>query len=174
MSGLAAVLGGALWFFRAILEGSSAPEPGGFTSAWFFVVPLLLLAGLAGTYVLHGERLAGLGQAGITQGCVGLGFLAAGFLADFMLGIEGASRVASFGFLVLAVGMVLLGYATFQREVFPRWNFLPLAIGATVPLDILLGGISWARVAVSAFFGLGWMLLGFLLWQTQHRGESRL
>lgn len=172
LSGLAAVLGGALWTFRVVLEGSSAPEPGGFANSWFFAVPLLLLSGLAGMYALYRERLATLGQAGVTQGCIGLGFLAAGFLGDFALGIEEASRVSSFGFLIFTLGMVLLGYATVRSEVFPRWNFLPLAIGVAVPLDILLGGVSWARVAVAAFFGLCWVLFGYLVW-SDARGEER-
>lgn len=161
---MAAVLGGALWTFRVVFEGSSALEPGGFANAWFFTVPLLLLSSLAGVYALYRERLATLGQAGVTQGCIGLGFLAAGFLGDFALGIEGAGRVSSFGFLILTLGMVLLGYATVRSELFPRWNFLPLAIGIVVPLDIILGGVSWARVVVSAFFGLCWVLLGYLVW----------
>lgn len=164
LSGLAAVLGGALWAFRVVLEGTSAPESDGFANAWFFTVPLLLLFGLAGVYVLYRQRLASLGQAGVTQGCIGLGFLAAGFLGDFTLGIEGAGRVSSFGFLIFTFGMVLLGYATVRSDLFPRWNFLPLAIGIVVPLDIILGEISWARVVVSAFFGLCWVLLGYLVW----------
>jgi hypothetical protein len=172
LSGLAAVLGGALWTFRVVVEGSSAPEPDGFTNAWFFVVPLLLLASLVGTYALYRERLAALGQAGVTQGCIGLGFLTAGFLGDLALGIEGAGRVSSFGFLIFTLGMVLLGYAAVRSELFPRWNSLPLAIGIAVPLDILLGGVSWARVAVSVFFGLCWVLFGYLVW-SDAKGADR-
>lgn len=170
-SGLAAALGGALWTSRVVFEGTIAPEPGGFASAWFFVVPLLLLSGLAGVYALYRERLATLGQAGVTQSCIGLGFLAAGFLGDFALGIEGAGRVSSFGFLIFTLGMVLLGYATIRSEVFPRWNTLPLVIGVAVPLDILLGEVYWARVAVSAFFGLCWVLFGYLIWSDARETE---
>jgi hypothetical protein len=170
-SALAAVLGGALWIFRVVVEGSGAPEPGGFASSWFFVVPLFLLFSLTGTYVLYRDRLGSLGQAGITQGCIGLGFLAVGFLVDLALGLEGVVRISSFGFLILTLGMVLLGYATVRSDLFYRWNFLPLAIGIAIPLDIIVGGIFWAQIAVSVFFGLCWVLLGYLVWSDAGRAE---
>lgn len=161
--GLAAVLGGALWVLRAVAEGRGAPESGGFAEAALFAVPLLLLAGLAGLYALYGNRLAGLGHAGFSQGFIGLGMLAAGLFGEFTLGIEGAGRLSSLGFLVLALGMVLLGYASFGKEPFPRFNWVPLVIGIAVPLDLLVGEIPEARAAVSALFGLGWVLLGYLV-----------
>lgn len=172
-SGLAAALGGALWILRAVLGGRHAPEAGGLADAAFFTVPLLLLAGLGGLYALYGNRLSGLGQAGFSQGFIGLGMLAVGLFGEFTLGFEGAGRLSSLGFLVLALGMVLLGNASFSKEPFPRFNFLPLVIGIAVPLDLLVGEVPWARVAVSVLFGLGWILLGFLIWQTPRPDEER-
>ncbi|HSK99354.1 MAG TPA: hypothetical protein VK869_03345 [Rubrobacteraceae bacterium] len=172
-SGLAAALGGALWILRAVLDGRRAPETGGLADAAFFIVPLLLLAGLGGLYVLYGDRLAGLGHAGFSQGFIGLGMLAVGLFGEFTLGFEGAGRLSSLGFLVLALGMVLLGYGSFSKEPFPRFNSLPLVIGIAVPLDLLVGEIPWARIAVSALFGIGWVLLGYLIWQARPPDEER-
>ncbi len=164
-SGPAAMLGGALWGLKAVWDGVDAfTGPNDVADVSFFIVPLLLLAGLAGLYARYAEHLAGVGQAGFIQGFIGLGFLVAGSVASFSLGVEGAEHILSFGFFILALGLVLLGFDTLKTEALPRWNFLPLVMGMLIPLSIIAGDLVWLHVAVSALFGLGWALLGYLLW----------
>lgn len=164
-SGLAGMLGGALWVLKAVGDGSGAfTGPNNVAEVSFFIVPLLLLAGLAGLYARYVEYMARVGRAGFIQGFLGLAFLAAGFVASFSFGVEGAERILSFGFLILTLGLVLLGFDTLKTEPLPRWNFLPLTMGVLIPLSVVAGDLVWLRVAISALFGLAWTLLGYLLW----------
>jgi hypothetical protein len=160
-SGPAAMLGGALWSLKAVAD--RATGPGNVTDVLFVVVPLLLLAGLAGLHVRYGRSTAGIGRMGLTQGFIGLALLAVGFLAEPLFEPEVAGRITSFGFLVLALGLVLLGFGALKTEAFPRWNSLPLAMGVLILLSVVAGDAVWLRVAISALFGLGWVLLGAVL-----------
>lgn len=157
---LAAMLGGGLWGAEAVLDAVAPPGRG---DALFFVAPLLLLAGTAGLHARYAGRAGGPGSTGFVQAFIGLALLAGGFLADLTLGLKGAARASSFGFLILAFGLVLLGFDALKTKAFPRWNALPLVIGVLVPLSAISGGVAPLRVALSVLFGLGWALLGYLL-----------
>lgn len=171
---MAAILGGVLWVLKVLLDPNDAPPwPDGPSDSLFFLVPLLLMAGLYGLFLVHGERLRGLGQAGFTQGLIGLGLLAGGFFGAYTLGNEELLRAASFGFFILAFGMVLLGYAAIKDEVLPDpWNYLPLAIAIVAPLAILIGGETWVRLVLSSLFGIGWVLFGVLVLSEAAKHEA--
>lgn len=158
--GLASIAGGVLWSAKAILDGVG---PGSGADRLFFIVPLLLLVGLVGLYGPYAGHTKGLGKAGFTQAFVGLALLAGGFAASLTLGVEGAVRVSSFGFLILAFGLILLGLEFLKTEPLPSWNFLPLALGLLVPLATIAGDLASLRMAFSVLFGLGWAMLGYLL-----------
>ena len=121
-----------------------------------FVAPLLFGAGLAGFYARYSERMQGEGRAGFAQAFAGLGFLTVG------LGIEEGIRISSFGFLILTLGLVVLGFAMLRTEPLPIWNFLPLAIGMLTLLNVIVAGYDFLRVAISVLFGLGWLVWGRL------------
>lgn len=155
-----------LWTLKVVLDPNDAPPwPNDPSDTLFFLAPLLLAAGLAGFYAIHKERLKGLGQTGFTQGIVGLGLLAGGFFGAYTLGEEPLLRASSFGFFILAFGLVLIGYAAITEDVLPRWNWLPIALGAVAPLGILIGVEVWLRIVISTLFGLGWVLFGALVWR---------
>jgi hypothetical protein len=98
----------------------------------------------------------------------------AGFVASFSFKVEGSEQILSFGFLILAFGLVLLGFATLKTEALPRWNFLPLAMGVLIPLEVILGGGASLGVVLSALFGLGWVPLGYLLWTDKAETVERV
>ena len=160
-SGPVAMLGGALWSLKAV--GDEVMGPDDITDTLFFVVPLLLLVGLVTLHARYGGRTAGIGRAGFTQSFIGLALLAVGILAESLLGPGVAGPITSFGFLVLALGLVLLGFGTLRNDALPRWNFLPLMMGVLILLNVVVGDAVWLRVAISALFGLGWVLLGYVL-----------
>lgn len=83
-------------------------------------------------------------------------------------------QILSFGFLILAFGLVLLGFATLKTEALPRRNFLPLAVGVLIPLEVILGGVAPLGVVLSAPFGLGWVPLGYLLWTDKAETVERV
>ena len=162
LGGVATVVGGALWCLRVALDGIG-DDPSAIAGRLLFVLPLLFGVGLAGFYARYSGRMRGEGRAGFVQTFVGLGFLAAGFLMDLTLGIDEGIRISSFGFIILTLGLVLLGFATLKTEPLPMWNFLPLAIGMLTLFNVIAGGYDLLRVAISALFGLGWLAWGALI-----------
>lgn len=162
LGGLAAAAGGLLWCLRVALDGV-----GGDTSTLagrsLFLVPLLFGAGLAGFYARYSGTMRGDGRGGFVQTFVGLGFLAVGFFMDLTLGLEGGIRVSSFGFIILTLGLVLLGFATIKNEPLLTWNFLPLAIGTLTLFNVILGSYEALRVLISVLFGLAWIVWGTLV-----------
>ena len=160
-SGPVGMLGGALWSLKAVADRVTGPHD--VTHALFFVVPLLLLVGLVSLHARYGGHTAGIGRVGFTQSFIGLALLAVGLFAESLLGLGAAGQITSFGFLVLALGLVLLGFGTLRNEALPRWNFLPLMMGVLIPLSVVAGDAVWLHVAISVLFGLGWVLLGYVL-----------
>lgn len=70
-------------------------------------------------------------------------------------------------FVVLLGGMLLFGYATLQSRALPRWNGLPLLIGATAAVATpAVAGIVPQPVGIGAYLlsGDGWILVGLVLW----------
>lgn len=164
VAGLASIVGGALWGVKVVLDGF-VPAPGviEITDPLFFVAPLLMIAGLAGVHARYAGRIMGMGRTGFVNGFIGLALLVVGFASGLSFGAEEAIRISSFGFLILAFGLVLLGLEVLKVAAFPRWNFLPLAMGLLVPLSVISGDAVLLRAPISALFGLGWVLLGLLL-----------
>ncbi|MGB3683066.1 MAG: hypothetical protein WA990_11340, partial [Rubrobacteraceae bacterium] len=146
LGGAAAAAGGVLWCLRVVLE-----EIGGDVSTLagrlLFVLPVLFILGLAGFYVNYSGRMRGEGRAGFVQAVVGLGFLAAGFLISLTFGIEEGTRISSFGFIILTLGLVILGFVTLKTEPMPAWNFLPLALGMLTLVNVIATGYDSVRVA---------------------------
>ncbi len=171
IGGAAAAVGGALWSLKIVLYG---PEPGGnIADLLFFFLPILFGAGLAGLYARYSGEMAGEGNAGFVQSFAGLALLSAGLFADLTLGLENTTRIVSFGFIILTLGLVILGFAMLKNEPLPMWNFLPLALGLLTPLNILIGDAPLIQLAISAAFGLGWLSLGTLVFLDQREPEVK-
>lgn len=160
---IATVTGGCLWIVKVVLDGLASPALVWATDPLFFVAPLLMLAGFWGFHARYSERIRGMGRTGFVNTFIGLVLLVVGFASGLSFGSEEALRISSFGFLILAFGLILLGLETMKVGALPRWSFLPLAMGLLVPLSIVAGDNALLRVPLSAFFGLGWVLLGVVL-----------
>jgi hypothetical protein len=171
IGGAAAAVGGALWSLKIVFYG---PEPGGaFADLLFFLLPILFGAGLVGLYARYSGEMAGEGNAGFVQSFAGLTLLTAGLFADLTLGLEGTTRIISFGFIILTLGLVILGFAMLKNEPLPMWNFLPLALGLLTPLNILIGDAPLIQLAISVAFGLGWLALGTLVFLDRREPEVK-
>jgi hypothetical protein len=164
LAALASIFGGSLWAVKVILDGIS---PNGSvseaTDSFFYIAPLLMTFGLAGFHSRYAALIQGMGRTGFVNAFIGLAMLVGGFVGGFTFGIEQAMRISSFGFLILAFGLVLLGLEVMKANALPRWNFLPLAMGLLVPLSVISGDAAILRAPLSALFGLGWILLGTIL-----------
>ena len=161
LGGIAAAAGGALWCLNVVLNSIGGPST--FTARLLFVLPLLFGAGLAGFYARYSGRMRGEGRAGFVQAFVGLGFLTAGFLMDLTIGLDEGVRISSFGFIILTLGLVLLGFPVLKIEPLPMWNFLPLALGMLTLLNVVATSYDLLRAAISVLFGLCWLAWGVLI-----------
>jgi len=72
--------------------------------------------------------------------------------------------------VLLAAGLMLLGFATIQAKVLPRWaSVLPLIIGLLLASGFLVALTigEWGFGIIILALGLGWVLLGYVLWADQ-------
>ncbi|MEW6637315.1 MAG: hypothetical protein AB1425_10955 [Actinomycetota bacterium] len=166
------MLGGLAWSAKAVLDGMGLSTPGFDPGdALLFAAPPLFFAGLAGLYRRYAAEVAAIGRAGFTQSFIGLAVLALGFPLRFVIDPGQAIRIPAFGLLILAIGLALLGFGTLKTGALPRWNFLPVAMGLLIPFGTLAGGIEPLRAALSALFGAGWAMLGYILWSASGSTE---
>jgi len=167
-SGLAAILGGALWIAKVLYEmNDETVYARDITDYMFFVVPLLLLVGLTGLYALGGRRSGQRGQGGLIGFFLGvLGLLAIsvsfglwtlGMVSDVLWGIL-------LGLLPLALGLLILGGSIIESGALGRANALPLVLGFVSILALILPPWNVAGVVVWALLGGGWSLLGIAIW----------
>ncbi len=170
-SALAAVLGGLLWdakIIYMIYESNSARQYlQDLTDTLLFVLPLLLLGGLAGLYVhcrgrlgeLENLSLAGfiLGSIGLAGASVWLGLWALGVVSDVLKGLWG-------GLLFVAIGLMLLGGSIIHAGLLGRWKAVPLVVGVTGILAVAMPPWNLVGVIAWALFGSTWLALGFVLW----------
>ena len=186
-SGLAAMLGGLLWMVLGALAGMTGGSTKvlglteGAYSRMFTVSLLLVTAGLAGLYARQAGRFGRLGAAGFVLAFIGLALMVLGIVIEWWIsdlifadvqpgqfkpGAHAGWGIFLVGFCVLAVGFVLVGIATIQAKALPRWSrALPLVIGL-LPASGFLVALSigeWGLLSP----GLGWMLLGYVLWSHQ-------
>lgn len=176
LGGLGAMLGGLLLAAKAFHDRNDAPPwPTDATDTLFFVVPLLFLIGLAGLYARCRGRLReaestmwlGAGAVGLAGSVVGhvTGMLEVG--PAWWLGISWWMFV--FGFFVVSLCLLFTGITVARFGPLPRWNGLPLAIGALGLLLILVGDApnsdlgAYLTLAMWMLYGLGWTALGYVL-----------
>lgn len=162
LGGVATAVGGIIWCLRIVLDEIGG-DPSEFMGRLLFIAPLLFGVGLIGFYARYSERMRGEGRTGLVQAFVGLGFLTVGFILDLTIGIEEGIQISSFGFIILTLGLVVLGFTMLKVEPLPMWNFLPLAIGMLTLLNVIVSGYDFLRVAISVLFGLGWLAWGALI-----------
>jgi hypothetical protein len=195
-SGLAAILGGISWLLLVPVITLTYPGRTGcsslqtvFSLGWedynklLPAVLLLLVVGLAGLTAQYGPRSGKLGRAGLVVALFGLGLMFLGSVGEFWLaggirtGITSGVLLGwmsySLGYLLLSVGMVLLGIAALRKRVLAYGNAVPLILrllGLPVFLTVT-SGVTLGVVLV-AFFGLGWVSLGYTLWSGKGKQYS--
>lgn len=188
LGGMAVMLGGALLGVLVPLVTLTYPGRAGWASvetvfslAWedysrmLTAALVLTLVGLACLGTRSWARSGSSERAGFIVSLVGLGLVSAGNVLEFWVagGIRGGvTAVAmsgwtafSLGFLLLAVGLVILGITAIRAKSLTYGNAVPLILGVlALPVFVTFtNGISFG-VALGALFGLGWVVLGYVLW----------
>lgn len=169
LAGVSAALGGILWVANVLFgEGVGG---GGVISALLTAMPVLFAGGLVGLFLRY-DIGSSPGKAGLAQGFAGLALLASGFVLD-AAGYGVAEQLLSFGLVIFALGLVLLGFSYLKDEPMPRLNSLPFVVGMLVPLSLILAPVEPLGLVASAVFGAGWVLMGALLVADARGSESR-
>jgi hypothetical protein len=180
------LLGGVLWALLPFAWASAHIEDVRSGSvAWFGVVavywifpvlaPVLIVAGLTALRRALGDGAGRLGRTGIAVSAVGLTAMALGN------GIEVASMTAGggevslghalflIGFLVSALGSVLVGIVVFRRRPDALSRIAALLLALSLPLGTAIAVVGsaiaphsdagfWAAISVPT--GIAWVLLG--------------
>jgi hypothetical protein len=183
-SGLAAMLGGALFVVSAVViasmprgcigdECASRPmRETGVAGALLMLALLLVVIGAAGLVirVRDAGRLGSLGKTGIVLGAVGAALPVIGSLIQGIL-FDGDYPLMPYfvipGVLALVVGFVLLGLAVLQAKVLPRWTAVLLIVGTLAMLGF---NDQNARALMAIPNGIAWVAVGYVLWSG--RGEE--
>ena len=177
MSALTAVLGGLAWNAKMIYESNSdRPYPEDLTDTLLFVVPLLLLAALAGLYLHSRGRLGEyenlsvlgfvLGSVGLLGASVSSALWALGLVSDVLRGLWG-------GLLLLAIGLLFIGGPILQVGLLGRWKAVPLIVGILGIVAVALPPWNAIGVAAWGLFGLAWVALGCALWSGERETAQR-
>ncbi len=177
-SALSAVLGGLLWDAKIIYESNNDhPYPTDITDALFFVVPLLMLSGLAGLYLLCRGQLSEqekeshwvgfvLGFGGLVGASVSSGMWALGLISDVLVGLL-------LGVLFVGFGLTLFGSSIIEAGLLGRWKALPMIMGLVSILAVMMPPWNFAGVAAWALLGLGWAGLGYVLWSYRDEPDQQ-
>jgi hypothetical protein len=183
-SGLAAMLGGALFVVSAVFiasmprgcigdECASRPmRETGVAGALLMLALLLVVIGAAGLVIRARDagRFGSLGKTGIVLGAVGAALPVIGSLIQGIL-FDGDYPLMPYfvipGVLALVVGFVLLGLAVLQAKVLPRWTAVLLIVGTLAMLGF---NDQNARALMAIPNGIAWVAVGYVLWSG--RGEE--
>lgn len=197
LAGPLTVAVGALWLTSAL--GDFAFQTGLVTDeAWVGIVALpFFFAFVPMLFALLGIRLrfhataGGLGRLGLAVSVAGCAGVLMTVLVGPLLGgatPEGAppawlSATAAACALAIRAGLLLFGVEALQHKPLPRWNALPLLLGATVVLSLpfewfgapallpLPGVTPFLHFALS---GAGWVWLGLALMAPHQTPQTAL
>ena len=192
-SGLALLLGAALFIVGSILSFAGAPLTPMWlvaTGVWMSGMVLVLL-GLPGIVARQASRAGWLGFAGFLLTFLGWFLLTGYYIVDNLILSPWLDALAPYVYAqwfvnpaaevsmhvansLLGGGGVLLGMATMRARVFPRWAGLPIIVSAVFALGSFVigsfGTIGPTSVAATlVVLGLGWM--GYALFTA--KGEAQ-
>ena len=149
LAGPLTIVVGALWLVSSI--GSFAFQTGlvrdeafvGFFALPFFLSFIPMLFALIGTRLRFHQSAGVLGRLGLALSVAGGAGVIVSVLASILLG-GGAPEVehrpwvnyaAVVGFLCIRIGYILFGVDALKYRLLPRWNLVPLLVGATIVLS---------------------------------------
>lgn len=176
-SGLAAILGGALWMVGLPGLGDKLP---GISHAGGHIIlavsALFILFGLAGVYARYAARGGRASKTGLGLGLLGAALVTIGNGLEGLFTLEIGWGLFMVGLLTLLIGMMVFSVAALRQRLLPRWNTWPFITSTLGLLVSFLASMIFnlnldttANADVLAFagmvgFGLGWMALGYTLW----------
>ena len=164
-SGLASLVGGALWVvvFSAHAWGASpgpaeGPPPVSFRGLGLpgWLALLLIASGFVGL-----DRPSWRGDGGGYGRLGRIGFDLAG-LGVFVVFVSSSSKnIGLIGAFLLIAGSLMVGVAALRTGLLPRWGAAALVVGS---LAFLLFDTEGLRAWFGVPYGAAWVAVGYLMW----------
>ena len=123
---------------------------------------ILMLIGIVAVFYYQYPGVGNLGFVGF-----GLAFIGS------LLLTSSTGNAAAFGFIAggisSGVGFILLGYATWQLNKFPRWIAAVWILGSLlgIPAVMVVSYAGYLLLLSAIFFSAGFIGAGLILWQDQ-------
>ena len=178
-SGLAAVLGGALWIIGAVNHASKPRgciaeecafrqmrESGALDGILTLLSLLLFAVAVTGLVILarSAGRFGKTGKTGVVLAAAGVALLVIVSLIQSVFFGGDFPLMPYFvipSLLAMVAGLVLLGVAILRSRVLPRWTAALLIIGALAMLGV---NEQTSRVLLTIPLGVAWVAVGYVLW----------
>lgn len=169
LGGVAGILGGILWSVSFQLgDVYVAVNP------WLAILSVLcLLICMAGMCFLERHtRVTRIALAVMSVTIIGFGegFIGTDWFMEEMLWI-----MVVLSLLIHLLALIVFGAANLKTRLFPRLNWIPLAMGV-LPLltsfllrSVSLWGLNWPVLMFALIFGVGWLTISVLLLKTRSR-----
>ncbi len=178
--GLASMLLGVVWSLVWLLWGLNRLPEGVALYGLAGLVPVLLLAALAGLAARAAGRWGWLGTTGLAMCFLGPLLLVVYLVGGVMLNPNDGSpwwEIFLGGHFALFIGLLLAGGAVMRARALPHWNALPLIMGVLGILSIFVVSAlyaPWGDRNVMGFipFSLSWVALGYALWSDTPEGAA--
>jgi len=159
-SGLAAMVGGALWGIVFVLFASRSSGPGltpPYRSFEGLGLPtllslLLIVSGFVGVHIWRREVYGRLGTAGFVLALVGV-------VVSVVSG--GSWPLIFLGSYALMIGSLVVGAAALATNALPRWGAIALIAGSVL---FFLFNTETAAAWFALPYGVAWIAVGYLLW----------
>jgi hypothetical protein len=168
-SGLAAMVGGALWVILFVLFALRSSGPG-LTSPYrsfeglslpILLSLLLIVSGFVGVHIWRREVYGRFGTVGFVLAIVG---------AIVSVVSLGSWPLIFIGSYALMIGSLLVGAATLVTNALPRWGSIALIVGSVA---FLLFNTETAVAWFALPYGVAWAAVGYLLWSGEHAATEQ-
>ena len=168
-SGLAAMVGGALWVILFVLFALRSSGPGltpPFRSFEGLGLPILLsllliVSGFVGVHIWRREVYGRYGTVGFVLAMVG---------AVVSVVSVGSWPLILIGSYTLMIGSLVVGLAALVTNALPRWGSIALMVGSVV---FFLFNTETAAAWFALPYGVAWTAVGYLLWTSERTADAR-
>lgn len=179
-SGVLLIAGGLLLCFGSLAElqpGWNYPLRDIYQIFGFALVPAMVLISLGtiGLLLKYQVKVGSVGKLALFGAACGVLVITANFIIVLITNAENLWNMFLGGLLLHAASLIVFGLTAIGVRPLPRWNWLPIVIGA-MPFILLLFNpnrngfdTEWENIAAYVVMGIGFAALGYVMHKDQVR-----